>query len=682
MSNSSNLIAKDATVSFCCVEVGRYVVFPCIGKANNRKYNVHLAKEKETDKLYAIRICTLEDEKDDTDFFFLQKEIRILSQLKHSNILQLVDVFVAGSDILFVTPLMDYGSVKDLIHFRYHFGLPEQLIATVLYDVLLALEYLHEHDFIHRSVRCSHILLSSQGKVCLSGFRLVTSVLESDRRLRKLHEFTEDFQSSLMWFAPEVLEQNIAGYGIKSDIYSLGIAGCEMANGFVPFSNMSNIQMFWEKLRGVTPRLLDGKTLPAIETTDPMDASTDEQRNRWFSDKFHAFIELCLKFHPYDRSNLIAKDATVSFCCVEVGRYVVFPCIGKANNRKYNVHLAKEKETDKLYAIRICTLEDEKDDTDFFFLQKEIRILSQLKHSNILQLVDVFVAGSDILFVTPLMDYGSVKDLIHFRYHFGLPEQLIATVLYDVLLALEYLHEHDFIHRSVRCSHILLSSQGKVCLSGFRLVTSVLESDRRLRKLHEFTEDFQSSLMWFAPEVLEQNIAGYGIKSDIYSLGIAGCEMANGFVPFSNMSNIQMFWEKLRGVTPRLLDGKTLPASLVICSAIETTDPMDASTDEQRNRWFSDKFHAFIELCLKFHPYDRPTAKALLKHGFFRQYKKECRSVSSFLADVNPLSVSEDNIHGGFLAENTFPTSLEDSGSSKEFCDHDHDANTYWSFGD
>ncbi|KRY40916.1 STE20-related kinase adapter protein alpha [Trichinella spiralis] len=332
-------------------------------------------------------------------------------------------------------------------------------------------------------------------------------------------------------------------------------------------------------------------------------------------------------------SNLIAKNASVSFCSVEVGRYVVFPCIGKANNRKYNVHLAKEKETDKLYAIRICTLEDEKDDTNFFFLQKEVRILSQLKHSNILQLVDVFVAGSDILIVTPLMDYGSVKDLIHFRYHFGLPEQLIATVLYDVLLALEYLHDHDFIHRSVRCSHILLSSQGKVCLSGFRLVASVLESDRRLRKLHEFTEDFQSSLMWFAPEVLEQNIAGYGVKSDIYSLGIAGCEMANGFVPFSNMSNIQMFWEKLRGVTPRLLDGKTLPA-------IETSDPMEASTDEQRNRWFSDKFHAFIELCLKFHPCDRPSAKALLKHGFFRQYKKECRSVSSFLADVNPLSTT------------------------------------------
>ncbi|KRX27356.1 STE20-related kinase adapter protein alpha [Trichinella nelsoni] len=320
-------------------------------------------------------------------------------------------------------------------------------------------------------------------------------------------------------------------------------------------------------------------------------------------------------------SNLIAKNASVSFCCVEVGRYVVFPCIGKANNRKYNVHLAKEKETDKLHAIRICTLEDEKDDTNFFFLQKEVRILSQLKHSNILQLVDVFVAGSDILIVTPLMDYGSVKDLIHFRYHFGLPEQLIATVLYDVLLALEYLHEHDFIHRSVRCSHILLSSQGKVCLSGFRLVASVLESDRRLRKLHEFTEDFQSSLMWFAPEVLEQNIAGYGVKSDIYSLGIAGCEMANGFVPFSNMSNIQMFWEKLRGAI-----GQSVAEA-----------------------WFFSTVQKRMPFCF-------------IIFG-------RCESI------IN-------NIHGGFLTENTFSTSLANSGSSKEFCDRDHDANTYWSFGD
>lgn len=61
---------------------------------------------------------------------------------------------------------------------------------------------------------------------------------------------------------------NILGYNEKSDIYSVGMVICELANGAEPFAGMSKTLMLTEKVRGCAPQLLDCTTVPRDENMD------------------------------------------------------------------------------------------------------------------------------------------------------------------------------------------------------------------------------------------------------------------------------------------------------------------------------------------------------------------------------------------------------------------------------
>lgn len=167
--------------------------------------------------------------------------------------------------------------------------------------------------------------------------------------------------------------QNLQGYDYRSDIYSLGITACELANGHVPFKDMPatqvrtrrvppppsghgrgplkpsplspGLQMLLEKLNGTVPCLLDTTTIPPEELAlkpsrsgadsgicegpgagsvrhsngEPSSSSSGHPYNRTFSPHFHAFVELCLQRDPEKRF----PSFVLSRPCVERASVVV-----------------------------------------------------------------------------------------------------------------------------------------------------------------------------------------------------------------------------------------------------------------------------------------------------------------------------------------------------------------------
>lgn len=159
-----------------------------------------------------------------------------------------------------------------------------------------------------------------------------------------------------------------------------------------------------------------------------------------------------------------------------------------------------------------------------------------------------------------------------------------------------------------------------------------------------------------APELLEQNLLGYSEKSDIYSVGITACELANGIGPFADLPTTLMLTEKIRGNQPSLLDCSTFPSEEVIFQAMDSGIGIGEAwaADQTRQiyskRQLSDPFHKLAEECMARFPENRPSASQLLtQHTFIKQCRHTCledqfKSMpESDLEKLNLLSVTQKN---------------------------------------
>eukprot|EP00080_Pristionchus_pacificus_P002932 PDM62952.1 strd-1 [Pristionchus pacificus] len=231
---------------------------------------------------------------------YLQREVAALRLARHKVLLRLEACFVRGAFAYELYPLADLGSAEQIISAHYSAGLPERAIGSIADSILAALQYLHDRHIVHRGIRASNILIDRTAGVRLAGMRHARQLPTSGNR--RLHDYDREMMDGMLWLAPEVLAQDLNGYDCRSDVYSVGVALTEMANGFPPFSDMERLEMLFEKLRGTTPRLLDSTTMP-----DPRE---DPARScRTFSTTFHDAAEICLR----------AAVATRNMCKLNIG---------------------------------------------------------------------------------------------------------------------------------------------------------------------------------------------------------------------------------------------------------------------------------------------------------------------------------------------------------------------------
>ncbi|MCL7049790.1 hypothetical protein MKW94_005077 [Papaver nudicaule] len=238
--------------------------------------------------------------------------------------------------------------------------------------------------------------------------------------------------------------------------------------------------------------------------------------------------------------------------------------------------------------VAVKVLDFEKEKSDVCKIVHEAQTMTLIDHPNLLKAHCSFVADHYLWVVMPFMSAGSCLHIMKSAFPDGLEEKVIATILREVLRGLENIHQHGDIHRDVKAGNIMVDSHGAVKLGDFGVSASLFDAGNRLHG----RKTFVGTPCWMAPEVLLQD-DDYDFKADIWSFGITALELAHGHAPFSTLSPMKAIVKTIQSAAPGL--------------------------DYVAGKKFSNSFNQVIAKCLQKDPHNRPSAKELLKHSFFKK---------------------------------------------------------------
>uniref|UniRef100_H9G483 non-specific serine/threonine protein kinase n=1 Tax=Anolis carolinensis TaxID=28377 RepID=H9G483_ANOCA len=180
----------------------------------------------------------------------LGKEIKILKELQHENIVALYDVQVS-----FPSGQISESVDTDCFHPAAAKGtLSEDTIRVFLQQIAAAMRILHGKGIIHRDLKPQNILLSyaNRRKSSLSGIRIKIADFGFARYLQS-NMMAATLCGSPMYMAPEVIMSQ--HYDAKADLWSIGTVIYQCLVGKPPFQANSpqDLRMFYEKNRNLIP---------------------------------------------------------------------------------------------------------------------------------------------------------------------------------------------------------------------------------------------------------------------------------------------------------------------------------------------------------------------------------------------------------------------------------------------
>ncbi|XP_045533443.1 cyclin-dependent kinase-like 4 isoform X1 [Pieris brassicae] len=301
------------------------------------------------------------------------------------------------------------------------------------------------------------------------------------------------------------------------------------------------------------------------------------------------------------------------------------------------VYKCRNRETGEIVAIKKF-VENEDDPLIRKIALREIRMLKNLKHPNLVNLIEVFRRKRKLHLVFEYCDHTVLHEME--KYPAGCPELLSKQIIWQTLQGVAYCHRHNCIHRDVKPENILLTSDGvvKLCDFGFaRMISGTCSSEYSVHTMIPFGVDVRRraspgpgesytdyvATRWYrAPELLVGDTM-YSMPVDVWAIGCVFAELLSSEALWPGKSDLDQLY------LIRKTLGDLLPRHMTIFSqnsffqGLALPEPTTVETLEKKipSRYANNELIIdFLNRCLDKDPMMRWTCEQLLRHPIFENF--------------------------------------------------------------
>jgi len=260
-----------------------------------------------------------------------------------------------------------------------------------------------------------------------------------------------------------------------------------------------------DALRLLQQAARDGEEVPLSEVLRRVGVDSDEARNA-------AAV--------FDAAEDTADSGELTTPDIRASGLTVLERIGRGSQGI--VYKCRQAVTEREVAVKILLPSAAGDAESRARFIREAKAAAQLAHPNIVTVHEIRPLKDTICIVMEYIDGGSVKDLLEVRRRFQPAEAVL--IVRQVAEALNAAHTRAIIHRDVKPSNIMLTSEGMVKLADMGLARHAEEADEEEGKAY-------GTPYYISPEQVTGDPPP-DHRTDLYSLGVVLFEMVAGRPPF------------------------------------------------------------------------------------------------------------------------------------------------------